>query len=83
MYMYVHVYMCTQIFVSASLNSGGVDFLGYQPGLRRGCFLAMDAVKWMREKVGGVTTRKEAVKILQVLLTYIHMHNNIIFMYIN
>jgi len=43
-----------------------VDFLGYQPGLRRGCFLAMDAVKWMMENVNDVPTRKEAVKIFQV-----------------
>ena len=54
-----------------SPNSDGVDFLGNQPGLRRGCFLAMDAVKWMMENVKRVKTRKEAVEILQVLYTHV------------
>ena len=48
--------------------SDGIDFLGVQPGLRRSCFIAMDAVKWMIENISGVHTRSEAIKILQVYI---------------
>lgn len=49
----------------------GVDFLGQHPGLGENCcFVAMEAVSWLIEKVTGCATRKDAVKILQVC-TYV------------
>ena len=47
----------------------GIDFLVNQSGLKAGCFLAMEAVDWVMERVSGATTRAEAVRVLQVLVS--------------
>ncbi len=49
----------------------GIDFLGHLPGLKNCCFVAMEAVSWVMEKISGVDTRSEAVKILQVPTIYV------------
>ena len=52
----------------------GIDFLVNQSGLKAGCFLAMEAVDWVMERVSGATTRAEAVRVLQVSwFTLIHV----------
>ena len=45
---------------------GGIDFLGQQSGLRVGCFVAMEAVRWVMDNVHEVGSRREAIKVLQV-----------------
>ena len=47
-------------------HSDGIDFLGQLPGLGTSCFVAMEAVTWVVDRVSGVNSRREAVKILQV-----------------
>lgn len=54
---------------SSSLPRSGIDFLSNQSGLKDGCFLSMEAVDWVLERVDGATTRADAVNILQVRLT--------------
>ncbi len=52
-----------------SLHSrDGIDFLSNLPGLKSCCFVAMEAVSWVFEKISGVQSRGEAVKLLQVTL---------------
>ena len=47
--------------------SEGIDFLNHHPGLGDNCcFIAMEAVTWLLDKVSGLTTRGDAIKILQV-----------------
>ncbi len=58
--MYLSFVCC--LFISRE----GIDFLGQHPGLGENCcFVGMEAVSWVVEKVGGVATRKDAVRILQ------------------
>jgi hypothetical protein len=49
-------------------ENDGVDFLGLQSGLQKGCFIAMDAVRWIVENVRGIYTRKQAAKIMQSMI---------------
>ena len=46
--------------------SDGVDLLSHHSGLRSNCFVAMEAVRWLMERLSDAITRAEAVKILQV-----------------
>ena len=62
----LHVLLYHIISPFYSLYSDGIDFLGPQVGLRRGCFISMDAVKWVVENVKGIGSRRQATKILQV-----------------
>lgn len=49
----------------------GIDFLGHHPGLGDNCcFIAMEAVTWLQDRVSGVSTRRDAIKILQVCSNY-------------
>ena len=48
------------------MSSDGIDFVSTETGLQKGCFVSMDAVKWLMENVRGVGTRRQATKILQV-----------------
>ena len=47
--------------------SEGIDFLAPHVGLKSSsCFVAMEAVDWAMEKIGGVKTRRDATSIFQV-----------------
>lgn len=58
--VFVHVFLFSSVF------SDGIDFVSTETGLQKGCFVSMDAVKWLIENVRGVVTRRQATKILQV-----------------
>ena len=58
--------MISLSLLPSSYLRNGIDFLVNQSGLKAGCFLAMEAVDWVMERVSGATTRAEAVRVLQV-----------------
>lgn len=64
--MLMVVVSCNQAVWYAMWCREGVDLLGHQPGLRPNCFVAMEAVKWLMDKISGTVTRAEAVKAFQV-----------------
>lgn len=37
-----------------------------QPSLKTKCFISMEAVKWLQEKLDGEPSRKDIVKTMQV-----------------
>lgn len=60
--------MVDVIFVEF-LCSDGVDLLVNQPLLRNDCFVSMEAVKWLQEKLLDCPSRRQVVGMMQVRVT--------------